>query len=291
MPTFTEVLRRLYHDLVVRRSTVRVVPAESSPRLEYPPVFIIGVYRSGTTLLRYILDSHPHIACPPESDFLGGLAALLEHEPYRLGLARMGFDEAHVLARLREFSLYFFANYAASQQKPRWADKSPSYVDYLNFILQLFPEAQFVMLYRHGFDVAHSYTRGGTFMRDTLAEYCRPGEDLRLGAVRYWQDKVRRMQRFQAAEPARCFSLRYEDLCAEPEGWLRPLFAFLDEPWDARVLEFYRFPHDKGLEDGRVAATRGFSISQGHYHDWPEELRRACLAVAADTLQALGYEV
>lgn len=54
------------------RVVVREINAAERRRLA--PGFIIGVYRSGTTLLRFVLDSHPNIAVPPESNFLNGLA-------------------------------------------------------------------------------------------------------------------------------------------------------------------------------------------------------------------------
>ncbi len=291
MATVKEALRRVYHDLVVRRSTVRVVPAAGGTQPLQPPIFVIGVYRSGTTLVRYVLDSHSHICCPPESDFVAALSLLQVNRRYRLGLEHMGFDEEHVLRKSREFCQYFFGIYATSLGKPRWADKSPSYVDYVGFLFRLFPEARFVMLYRHGLDQAHSYTRGGTLERDTLEGYRHAGEDLRIGAVRYWREKVKNMLLFEEEHAASCFHIRYEDLCAAPEERLRALFAFLDEPWEPQVLEFYRFPHDVGAEDGRAAATRGFSLSAGHYRQWPPGLVEQCVELAEPALTELGYEV
>lgn len=292
MATWTEALRRVYYDMVIRRSTVRVVSAEEG-ELTASPIFLVGVFRSGTTLLRYIVDSHSHICCPPESDFLAVFSYLLENHPghtsYRESLLRMGFDEEHVLRKLRELAVYFFGNYAASWQKRRWADKSPIYIDHLDMLLRLFPEAQFVMIYRHGLDQAHSYTRGGTSMRHEMRGHHREGDDPRIGATRYWCDQVGKMMRFEASHGDRCLRIRYEDLCASPTTVLPHMFTFLHEPWEPRVLEYYRFPHDKGKEDGRVAATRGFSVSKGHYVSWPDELYEKCLAIAQNELDLLGY--
>ncbi len=283
-------MRRIYHELVLRRSTVRVVVPQPV-EVQYPPIFLVGPFRSGTTLVRYIVDSHSHIACPPESDFIAGLASLVEERRYRLGLARMGYDEEHVIRKIREMVAYFFGNYAASHGKERWADKTPAYIDYLDFILRVFPEAQFVMLYRHGFDQAHSYTRGGIHVGNALKPYVREGEDPRIGSVRYWRDKVEKMMAFEQQHPERCYRIRYEDLCQNPEDVLRPLFEFLNEPWEPQVLEFYKFPHDKGFEDGKIIGTRGFVISKNHYHSWPKELVEAAYALAGDSLEKLGYSV
>ena len=80
MASLKEALRRMYHELVHRRSRVRIsTPADTSGQGP-PPIFVLGVYGSGTTLLRYVLDSHSRICCPPESDFLSPLARLAADE-------------------------------------------------------------------------------------------------------------------------------------------------------------------------------------------------------------------
>lgn len=70
---------------------------------------------------------------------------------------------------------------------------------------------------------------------------------------------------------------------------LRRVFAFVDEPWEPQVLRFYDFPHDVGLEDGRVLGTRGYSISEGHYREWPADFVEEALKLAATTLHLLAY--
>lgn len=285
-----EVMRRIYYDFAMRRSTVRILPPQTDHLdLQSPPIFLIGVYRSGTTLLRYIIDSHSNICCPPESDYLASLAQLVREPIYSNGLLNMGYSETHVVQKLRELCIYFYGNYAASCGKPRWADKTPNYVDYLDFIHLLFPEAKFVMIYRHGLDQAHSYTRGGSLMRDTLEDYVVEGEDLRLGAVRYWQEKVQKMLEFEQKNPDICIHIRYEDLCLQPEKHLRAVFSFLDEAWEPEVMEYYNFPHDKGNEDGRVGATTTILPSKTHFLSWPVELRDSGLEIAKPILKQLDY--
>src|SRR6185503_12754852 len=204
MLTLREKLRRIYHELVRRRTSVRVVTATEASGPRRPPIFLTGAYRSGTTLVRYVLDSHSQICSPPESFFLHHLEPLLHQEDAVQGLASMGFDRAHVLARTRGFLSYFFENYAASKNKPRWADKTPHFVDYLDFIKEIFPEAQFVMIYRNGLDQAHSFSQNGTYLRPEFREYCRPDEDVRVGAVRYWTEKTQKVMRFEKENPDRC---------------------------------------------------------------------------------------
>lgn len=283
-----EILRRLYHDLVLRRSRVRIV-SPTPVELTEPPIFIAGLYGSGTTLLRYVLDSHRRIACGPESDFIAGLAPLLEHPLYRQGLGALGVDEDHLVAKLRHLCLEIFGNYAASWDKARWADKTPAYVDHLPLIDRLFPEARYLFLHRHALDQAHSFTRGGTFSRPALECFGSPGADLRLRATHYWCAKTQRLLDFEEGVGDRGLRLRYEDLGERPEEILRQVFDFLGEAWEPAVLEFWKKPHDMGHEHGRVMATRGIETRGGHYREWPPELRKACLELATPELDRLGY--
>ena len=70
------------------------------------PVFVVGSMRSGSTMLRLILDSHPRIAVPPETGFMGALAATKRIPEWKFGdgwYERLGWTEAEVDERLREF--------------------------------------------------------------------------------------------------------------------------------------------------------------------------------------------
>ena len=283
--------RRVYHELVRRRSRVRVVHAKSDTQLKVSPIFLVGMYRSGTTLLRYIIDSHSHICCPPESHFIGMLSPIVETRKGKHGLMSMGFEEDHVLQRLREFVIYFFSNYAASVGKTRWADKSPSYVDHLTFIERLFPEALFVMIHRHPLDQIHSHTDGGKNLRPHLEDYHGAGEDFRIASARYWKEKTEGMLDFERTHRNKCLRVFYEELATQPEEQLKPIFEFIGEPWEPEVLEFYRFEHVVGLEDGKVVGSRGFSISSGHYQTWTRELIEDCLKIVGPTMKQLGYVV
>lgn len=290
MRSIGQVGRRLYSDLVTRRATVRIVSAEDASGQAERPIFIIGVYRSGTTLLRYIVDSHSRISCPPESDFLVPLFGLLDDERTIPSLGNMGFDEKHVQKRIRAFADYFFANYANAAGKPRWADKTPSYVSCLDKLHLIYPEAQFVFIYRNGLDQAHSMTRGGTFLRPVLEPFCEEGEDLRIGATKYWVQQTELMLDFENANREKVVSLRYEDLCQQPEIEVKRVFDFLGEEFEPEVLNYGNFEHTKGKEDGAAGANSSIAPAQRHVETWDRDLRRDCSAIAAKSLATLGYD-
>lgn len=283
-----QVLRQIYVDLVRRRSTVRIVnPVATLPRIR--PIFVVGPYRSGTTLLRYVLDSHSHIACPPESDFLSTLSQLLGSTRSSRGLASMGYDEPHVAAKVNQLAEYFFANYAHSRGKERWADKSPTYAGYLPFIRTVFPHAQFVFIHRSPLDQIHSHTKGGTHSNSFIeAHRHTTTEDLRLAGARYWVEASIKIRQFAMDDPF-SFQLRYEDVCASPTETLQPLFAFLGEEWEEAVLDYHIQPHDLGMEAARARSSRGFTVSTGGFVSWPSQIVEECSEIVAETASALGY--
>jgi protein-tyrosine sulfotransferase len=274
------------------RRTKQVIVAPDVEASGEPPIFLIGVHRSGTTLLRLIVDSHPRIACPPESFFLLGLSHVLEDEKAVEGLRAMGFDEDHVRQRLRECASYFFELYAKSKGKPRWADKTPSYVDCLAFLEALYgPDCRYVLVFRHGLDVACSL--GDVTPREVQPHVDACGGDREAGAARYWAIQVQKMLVFQRNHSSSCFTVRYEQLASDPEPLLRELFSFLDEEWDPRVLRFHDEPHDRwiGLEDRKASEARGFAPNIGRYRALPPDVVRRMLKEAGPTLETLGYAV
>jgi protein-tyrosine sulfotransferase len=274
-----------------RRTRREIVAPASRPRGERP-IFVIGVHRSGTTLVRLILDSHSRIACPPESFFLLPESRLLADPKALEGLLAMGFTREHVVARVREHAAYFFEMYAASHQKPRWADKTPSYVNCLDFVETVFgPECQYVFVYRHGLDSACSIARIPDIAEaDPHIAAC--GGDRFAGAARYWATQCGVMRAFAAAHPERVLELFYEKLTADPEAEARRMFGFLGEPFEPAVLRFHEKEHDHwaGLQDVKASSSKGFQPNVGRWREEPPDRIEAMLAQAAERMRELGYD-
>lgn len=281
-------LRRYYHDLVQGRSRVRISPA-ASPTGTVEPVFLVGAYRSGTTLVRLMLDSHPAFAVPPETTFLKELQAVAGEDSLA-GFEDMGFDKRHVLGRMRGFADYFYESYAASAGKRRWIDKSPEYVWHLDWLRQLYPDARFVLLTRFALDQVHSHVSSTHALETRLQPYRRhASEDVRIVASRYWAASVSAQLAFRSSAPESSILLRYEDVCADPQTALEPVFDFLGESWSDEVLRFGHHAHDFGRADSRARTSKSVSISTGRYADWPESVLTACWEICHDRLGDLGW--
>ena len=281
-------------DLVRDRRTRAAPRLDAPPRdgsiVAAPPIFVIGCFRSGTSLLRRILDSHPRIACPPESKFIAPLARVLRDPSAMRGLDSMGFDRANVASALGRAASSFFVAYAEARGKPRWADKTPDYVDVLSELRELFGgDARFILLYRHGMDVAFSLANPNRNFPAILPFARDAGGSMPVGAARFWVDQNEKIEAFRRAEPSMCHRITFESLTEDPPGTLRPMFQFLDEPWDERVLDYQRFEHHRGIEDVEVRRRPTIERNSGNYLVWPEDVQRLVREACEPMLSALGY--
>jgi len=212
------------------------------PRSAAPPIFIVGCQRSGTTLLRLMLDSHPNISCGPETRILEELATLPKrHWSY---LQNYGLPREYWDAKFADLFASFQLEYAQSRGKTRWADKTPRYALSLAYITRVFPTCQVVHVIRDGRDVVASH-------RD------RWGYWSALKAVEKWPRYIHAARRVGSSLPSeRYYEIRYEDIVGQTEPALRGLLEFLHEPWDAAVLHHDEHPHDISPRYGRFVASR-----------------------------------
>lgn len=215
-------------------------------RHDVRPIFVVGCPRSGTTLLRLMLDSHPAISCGPETHFVAPLQQVMDRWP---ALSRFGFEREYWYEKLADFVDSFQSDYARRRGKRRWADKTPLYALHLDFVNDLFPRSQVVHLIRDGRDVVASH-------RDSW------GYRSALGASDKWRRFVTAARSFgDRAEPDRYLEIRYEDLVDDPEATMRATLAFLGEAWDDAVLRYDDAAHD--VYPGYAAVTDEHRRSDG----------------------------
>lgn len=269
------------------------------------PFFIIGVGRSGTTLLRLMLHAHPDIAIPYESHFISGyqrriaeygdlgderhLRRLVDDvlDEEVLELWDHEYDADRLLAALRSPTLRgvveaMYEEYAAAHGKSRWGDKS-DYLDELPYLYQLFPDARFVHMIRDGRDVA----------RSVLGMSWGP-TDL-IGAANWWSDHVWLARRLGAMLGDQYIEVRFEDLLVDTEGELRRLCDFLDEPYDPRMLRFYEHA-ERAIPEARRGQHYNTNAppKASRASSWRQEMPAVDVAIfdryAGRMLDECGYE-
>jgi hypothetical protein len=283
-----------------------------------PMPVIVGVPRSGTTLLRMMLDSHRAVAIPPETGFLPALAELnptancsraawdiisgfetwpdfqLDPGALRATFGRLSPCTPAAAARA------FYQSYAGRFGKTQWGDKTPTYGTAMDRIASLLPEAHFVHIIRDGRDVMLS-VRGLWFRPGDTVEVC--AED--------WAARIERTRTLGARVPS-YLEIRYESLVTMPEETLREVCRFLDLEFDPSMLAYHvragvrleeheaRYAPDGRLviskEDRRgnqrfvMEPPRPERIGRWKTELAPPELMRF-EAVAGEWLERLGYEV
>jgi hypothetical protein len=254
------------------------IGGQSSSQPTFP--FVVGCSRSGTTLLRAMLDAHPALAVPPESHFalapsVRALRRALRREPW-FALWEIDAPDLHGLD-CADAVRALFAAYAAARGKPRYADKTPYYVSHLPRLAARFPEARFVHVVRDGRDVALSLLEVPW------------GPDTIEGAALYWRRRVLE-GRAAGLPPDRYRELRYEALVADPEGELRPLAAWLRLEYSGAMLAY----PDRPLTVPYPEHHRRLALAPTpDLRDWRTQMSPADVArferVAGDALDALGY--
>jgi hypothetical protein len=248
------------------------------------PIFIVGTQRSGTTLLRLILDSHDRIAIGHESGFMRAVEATKRLPNYVYGdgwYRRFGIDDDEMNRRLRDFYSSIFDQHARLQGKPRWGEKTPDNIFLIEEIFAMWPEAQFLCTIRHPGAVVASLARWNW-------EFDR--------GLDYWLSAYAATQRARHLGESSWLQVRYEDLVVAPRVTLARVLEYLNEPWSNDLLLHDRVQSARGGPEAAEGDTRkDRPIDTESLDTWrsqlsPQQLSRIELT-AGEALRMLGYDM
>jgi Sulfotransferase family len=202
------------------------------------PVFVLCNGRSGSTLLRFLLDAHPELACPPETNLpalcaqLATVWSLIEGAPLS---ANRGDEPPDIpdaaIAGIRQTMDRMVGSYLSRRGKKRYCDKSLGTARFAALLLRVYPEARFLCLYRHAMDVIASGLEAcpwgltGYGFDPYIATT--PGNAV-SALARFWTDNAAETLRAEEQFPDRCLRVRYEDLVSDPESTAAEIFSFVD---------------------------------------------------------------
>lgn len=286
---------------------------------------IVGVPRSGTTLLRLMIDRHPLVAIPPETGFVAGLAdrcmsqpdwyptphEFVDHvsnfppdAPAWRDFSMTTDDLLNDCLALDSFSVSqglrcFYGRYANGQGKHMWGDKTPTYGPHVASIQRLLPEVRVVHIIRDGRDVAASLRQ----------QWFAPSDQCdQLGT--FWRDQIL-STRQAATDVDHYLEIRYESLILDTEQQLRLVCAHLDIPFDSAMLSYFQAAptrltehHARYRKDGALVVSRQRRLVQQQWVTQPPSPERIgswktqlsdhdlaqFLSTAGPLLDDLGYQ-
>jgi hypothetical protein len=208
-------------------------------------VFLLGAFRSGTTLVRKVLDSHPHIHSPAETWFLLPLVNLWEgvgesprYRPAQAAAAiRQHLNEDQFLDCCRAFAGQFFAANMPSGARV-YVDKTPPYLNIAGALPRLFPQAKFIVLARD--------PRGILWSRHTWRH---ADETPLAGRIKGVAGDVRRLASFYQNNKGCSTLIGYEQLCEDPSGAMKPLCEAFGLRYDPAMVQYGSAVHHEGYGD------------------------------------------
>jgi tetratricopeptide (TPR) repeat protein len=219
----------LYGDMIKSMCETVTKPAALAP-LEGPtPIFIVGMPRSGTTLVEQILASHSQVEATDELPFMNRIGLDLEQSGgYAKALVNMDEETqkrlaGEYLARVEQYR---------QEGLPHFIDKLPHNFLHVGLIKALFPRAKIINVVRDPLDnaigVFKMYFSEG-------AEYSFSME----GIIYYWQGYITLMRHWDTLYPGAVKHLSYEELARDPEAGIEDLLSYCELPIEEQCFRFY----------------------------------------------------
>lgn len=262
--------------------------------------FVVGSARSGTTLLRLILNTHGGIAVPPESRFIVELHPEDDHEvevePLLAALAAhkrfqawdLPIDSARAELEGRRAASYAevmeaaYKAYAGARSKTAWGDKTPRYIEHIPLLAHLWPASRFIHLVRDGRNVALSYAEV-PFGPNNVAH-----------AGELWKRRVTAgLTAGRALGAGRYLEVSYEQLVADPRSQVADICDFIGLGFESEMLDYRERSRDEVLPRAAQYNPRLTEGPLAEARSWQEQMPESSVeifeAVAGDLLSDLGY--
>jgi hypothetical protein len=234
------------------------------------PLFVVGMWRSGTSLLYALLNQHPQIGLMYEADMLTLSPLFLiprktswwlnKVDAWNGALSRHKIDASAIPADISDLPNAFRAvagQYAAKKGATVWGCKSPTYYDSMVDFSKWYPNAKFIVIWRDPADVCRSIVRAAV----KSPWFARPGMDLRaLLGYRRMKQEADGLERRGAS----MYQLQYDSLTRDPEATLKSICEFIGVPFDPKMTSLegadrsavYGGEHHSMVKSSSIVANR-----------------------------------
>jgi tetratricopeptide (TPR) repeat protein len=238
------------------------------------PIFVVGLPRSGSTLIEQILASHSAVEGTMELPEIGAFAHDFGRDAHRLGKAQYPGIVAELTAdEVAEYGRTYLEQTQVSRKLGRahFIDKMPNNFMHIGLIHLILPHAKIIDARRHPMAACFSafkqhFARGHAFSYDLT------------DAGRYYRDYVDLMTHFDNVLPGRIHRVIYEDMVENTEAEVRRLLAYVDLPFEAACLKFYE--NDRAVRTASSEQVRRPIFREGldqwrNFEPWLEPLKAA----------------
>lgn len=223
------------------------------------PIFILSCVRSGSTLLRYIMDSHPNICSPGHLDLGPLIANVYKTIYFSLGkisdTATEKERDSYSVKETERIISDILRRYTDGKEKKRWCEKSTINVDHLESLIKTFPDAKYICLYRNCLDVVNSCIKLNALgYMPELSDYIKKHPTNFVAAmIDNWMEKTKKLIEFEKEFKNQCVGVRYESLVKNPKFITKEIFEFLGEKGDDSIVDsVFDSYHDLGYGDPKV---------------------------------------
>jgi hypothetical protein len=243
--------------------TTSQIPDTGIPEAERDPLFVVGMWRSGTSLLYRLINQHPEIALMYEGD-LAVLRPLftwpnhkknwMEYWDFWSGaLRRHSIDRSTIPSNFRDLKTAIETVHRTYAGSKVWGCKSPNYYDRMHVLHGMFPNARFIIIWRDPADVCRSVLRAGKI---SYSWFNRRGMFHRgLFGCRVLKAQSEHLKR----AGAQVHEVQYEDLISNPKKSMMEICSFLNLPFDERMTSLKGSDHsaiDPAAQHAKVKSDR-----------------------------------
>ena len=273
--TYDPVQTESMNDRLVRVFSADFLQAHRGAGLADPaPIFIVGLPRSGSTLLEQILASHSQVEGTSELPYLGRVAIWLN----RNRADGINYPEAVRELQATKFQslgrdYLSFAQMHRRSGAPHFIDKNPNNFPNIGFLSLMLPSAKIIDARRHPLDACLScyrqlFAKGQAFTYD-LTEI---GE--------YYLQYQRMMDHWHEVLPGQVLTVQYEDVVADFESQVRRLLEFCELPWEPACLRFYESERPVRTPSSEQVRQPIYDRSVGHWRHFAHHLDELITVIA-----------
>ncbi|XP_071481388.1 protein-tyrosine sulfotransferase 1-like [Diadema antillarum] len=241
--TATITYMLMQSNCVDKTESVRMVPVEPhviyddqnnefTYHREMPLIFIGGMPRSGTTLMRAMLDAHGDVRCGEETRVIPRILSMraqwIRSSKEHARLLEAGLTDNVVDDAISAFMLEIIAKHG--EPAPRLCNKDPFVLKSMLYLHKVFPNGKYLLMIRDGRATVHSIiSRKVTITGFDITNY--------RDCLKKWNQAVESMyDQCLRVGKGNCLPVFYEQLVLHPEEWMRKILDFLDLPWDDAVM-------------------------------------------------------